>query len=1125
MSSRRRETKEWEPWFNFSEDGKVIECVFCASRLQYKRERAFNHYGFRAKSNKAVCRKAPPAVKMRFANCGGEVPARMRGTETWGTSAGPCTSAGTSPSAHSTHGNVPDGGVGDVPIVRHEPSESFHQGSRGASCTARSSSLRQQQITAALHMATRLELDEKWAAFFYDANVPFNVVKNAAFIEAVKATSRAGFLYEPPAYNALRTSLLNARKKHVHDEVQKGTKYSMETYGATISTDGWDNVVHRPLMNVMLCCPAGDIFLGSVDTTGNKKTREYISGELRRYIDQVGPHLITQVCTDNAANMLGAMDDIVATYPHMTKQGCTAHALDLFLEDWAKVPQFKSLIINARRVCLYIRNHHVPMALFREASNLQLLMPAETRFACNLLMIQRLVEVRPALEEVVQHPNFTEYVAGLFNRQNGHRARALAGLVKATIEDPNFWHRCVNYEQMLKDIIVGLRIFDGREPAMGRAWLAMNNMKKHVFSLRHNPFYVPARVATHLEESFMKRWDMVRTDLHLAGALLNPYLRDVVEVQENGDFKRALNRVVRKLSPVVGVNFNEVMMELTEYEERQGPYNPLEAPDIREVNLQPHQWWHRVGDRALSKIASRILSLTCSASSCERNWSMYSFVHNKSRNRLGTKKAEALVYIYANSRLLRQRAVADPIRWYDNNILSEESDPDGGGDSDSDYGGDDDLADDDDADPNDAGIDDEEDIFDDYNGEDNANAPLEGGNGPGFGVFDWEGVDAEDQVAQAPMGIAVVAHSDDSDNNDHSREDYDDVRDDDDEDDDNDHYDGGDQNGLNRDMVVEEQDVVHEVGDSAEVNQGSVGNNNSSDGGWHGNNTPHDGCASINDSTGIGGVNPREMDTTDSNMEGNGTALPTIGNASEAFVDKTSTMANSTMNEDARLSSGTHGYGASSGRQSQKPSSMGATLVGLSNASQQGSGKPPLPRGPPTERGKGVEAPTITLAGSSRYASSQKSMGPSFVPSSTNTVLRKEMTSHRRGTKRSNVGILPFLDVGTHNGTGSGHVVTVPGGPQVDSDADDPLAKRRKRLVRTNVHGEDNIELRNENSEIEGLMTTNYGDEDDLFGNGDDEREDENCDEAPCDGDVRVRSLPISRGGPPRRSGRLRSTS
>jgi hypothetical protein len=132
------------------------------------------------------------------------------------------------------------------------------------------------------------------------------------------------------------------------------------------------------------------------------------------------------------------------------------------------------------------------------------------------------------------------------------------------------------------------------------------------------------------------------------------------------------------------------MAEFTEYEERQCPYSPVEAPDIREAHMEPHQWWHRVGGNALPKIAKRILSLTCSASSCERNWSMYSFVHSKSRNCLGIDKAEALVYIYTNSKLLRQKSGADPVRWYDNNIFSKDSDPDDNGEETKSEGNDDD---------------------------------------------------------------------------------------------------------------------------------------------------------------------------------------------------------------------------------------------------------------------------------------------------------------------------------------------------------------------------------------------------------------------------------------------------
>jgi hypothetical protein len=161
---------------------------------------------------------------------------------------------------------------------------------------------------------------------------------------------------------------------------------------------------------------------------------------------------------------------------------------------------------------------------------------------------------------------------------------------------------------------------------------------------------------------------MMVTDLHYAGALLNPYLKDVLEIQENGDAKRALNRVVHKLCDILGVRFNDAMVELTKYEERRDPYSPMEALDFRESNLEPQQWWYRIGGKALPKIAKRILLLTCSATSCERNWRMHSFVHSKSRNHLGVNKVEALVYIYTNSKLLRQKSGANPDRWYNNNI-------------------------------------------------------------------------------------------------------------------------------------------------------------------------------------------------------------------------------------------------------------------------------------------------------------------------------------------------------------------------------------------------------------------------------------------------------------------------
>jgi hypothetical protein len=270
-------------------------------------------------------------------------------------------------------------------------------------------------------------------------------------------------------------------------------------------------------------------------------------------------------------------------------------------------------------------------------------------------------------------------------------------------------------------------------------------------------FNLPASMVARLEVQFMHRWDMMITDLHYVGALLNPFFMNVMEIQNNGTAKRALNRVMQKLSGPLGVDFNEVMNELTQYEEQQGPYGPLEAPNICEGNLLPHQWWHRVSGNALPIIAKRILSLTCSASSCERNWSMYSFVHSKTRNRLGVDKAEALVNIYTNSLLLRQRPGADPMRYYDDNIFSEDSDDDGGAFSETDN---DDIDGNDDNNGNGGkGHDDNDGDSSDGGGQYcRADPPVIPQDPHPEAMFDWNGIDEEiangvdEHAAVEPIG-------------------------------------------------------------------------------------------------------------------------------------------------------------------------------------------------------------------------------------------------------------------------------------------------------------------------------------------------------------------------------------
>lgn len=65
----------------------------------------------------------------------------------------------------------------------------------------------------------------------------------------------------------------------------------------------WENIVHRPLMNAMQICLAGDVFFDSLNTTRNTKDTDYVAIEVKLYIVVVVPTKVLQICIDNATAM------------------------------------------------------------------------------------------------------------------------------------------------------------------------------------------------------------------------------------------------------------------------------------------------------------------------------------------------------------------------------------------------------------------------------------------------------------------------------------------------------------------------------------------------------------------------------------------------------------------------------------------------------------------------------------------------------------------------------------------------------------------------------------------------------------------------------------------------------
>ncbi|CAL8465875.1 g5411 [Coccomyxa elongata] len=67
--------------------------------------------------------------------------------------------------------------------------------------------------------------------------------------------------------------------------------------------------------------------------------------------------------------------------------------------------------------------------------------------------------------------------------------------------------------------------------------------------------------------------------------------------------------------------------------------------------IPTYQFWNQ---EVLARIAQRVTALVSSAGACERNWSTYDFIHSKKRNRLHPDRANDLVFVFTNSRLIQE---------------------------------------------------------------------------------------------------------------------------------------------------------------------------------------------------------------------------------------------------------------------------------------------------------------------------------------------------------------------------------------------------------------------------------------------------------------------------------------
>ncbi|XP_022681359.1 uncharacterized protein LOC111256859 [Setaria italica] len=199
-----------------------------------------------------------------------------------------------------------------------------------------------------------------------------------------------------------------------------------------------------------------------------------------------------------------------------------------------------------------------------------------------------------------------------------------------------FWSNMLEVINYFEPLTFVLRRVDGDVPAMGYIYGDLLKAKQEIAAcLNRNE-----KKYGSIWKIIDGRWDSkLKTALHKARYFLNLsfFYENRNEMEEEGMMEVVIECATRMYRDDITVQDN-IVAQLSMYAEATEIFGTTIA--IRQRNSQeisPANWWSAHGTCAkdLKKMAIRILSLTCSSSTCERNWSAFESVHSKKRTRLG----------------------------------------------------------------------------------------------------------------------------------------------------------------------------------------------------------------------------------------------------------------------------------------------------------------------------------------------------------------------------------------------------------------------------------------------------------------------------------------------------------
>ncbi|XP_038709954.1 uncharacterized protein LOC120004739 [Tripterygium wilfordii] len=528
-------------------------------------------------------------------------------------------------------------------------------------------------VAKAFNNEAREQLRGEIARMFYSSGLPFHLARNPHYINSYTFASNnniAGFI--PPGYNALRTTLLQRERTNI-ERLLMPIKDSWSEKGVSIVSDGWGDPQRRPLINIMAVTKSSPMFLRAVNCEGEIKDRFFIANLLKEAIMEVGSRSVVQVVTDNAPVCKSAGLIIESQFPHIFWTPCVVHTLNLALKNicapknteanqvaFHECRWISELAEDAVLVNNFIANHSMRLALFNRFVPLKLLSVAETRFASVIVMLKRFKLIKRGLKELVISDEWEAYREDDVGKAQNVKEIILNDLwwdkVERVISFTNLIYemlRCADTDKLTLHLIYDM-------------WDSMiEGVKASIYRFEGKELTEESSFYSIVHSILVGRWNKSNTPLHCLAHSLNPryYSKEWINGAPNRvpphkdqEISNERNKCLMRYFPN-DEERTKVTVEFANFSAFMGIFSSYDSMKDR-ASLDPKAWWviYGASTPSLQSLALKVLGQPSSSSCSERNWSTYSFIYSMRRNKIVPQRAEDLVFVHTNLRLLSRKS-------------------------------------------------------------------------------------------------------------------------------------------------------------------------------------------------------------------------------------------------------------------------------------------------------------------------------------------------------------------------------------------------------------------------------------------------------------------------------------